>query len=118
MMGHMKATLPYGTIGDELDGPIPFVTRLPAAATKPASAIVVCPVCGEDWDIAEFRPTNTHCGASTFEPGPAQARMILYWCPCGTVWAPEDAGQDGEFSWCHPTVIFTQGMTPAIERGR
>ncbi len=28
-MGHFKNTLPYGTIGEEWDGPIPATYRLP-----------------------------------------------------------------------------------------
>lgn len=34
-MGHFKNTLPYGTIGDEWDGPIPATYRLPSPATMP-----------------------------------------------------------------------------------
>ena len=34
-MGHFKNTLPYGTIGDEWDGPIPATYRLPSPSTMP-----------------------------------------------------------------------------------
>lgn len=80
--------------------------------TSPApQPAVLCPVCGEGWDITEFRPTTTHCDADTFPPGPVQNRMILYWCPCGCCWAPEDAGQDGNLSWRRPQVVFDQRPT-------
>lgn len=74
------------------------------------AAAVVCPVCGDNWDITELQPTATHCGLNVFPTpsNPAQAHLILYWCPCGCVWAPEDTGRDGDISWHHPQVIFDQ----------
>lgn len=58
-MGYFKNTLPYGTIGDEWDGPIPVTYRLPSLpATSPASQgpvyYCVCHICGAV--IGETRP--------------------------------------------------------------
>jgi hypothetical protein len=33
-MGHFKNTLPYGTIGEEWDGPIPATYRLPSPTPR------------------------------------------------------------------------------------
>jgi hypothetical protein len=109
-MGHSKNTLPYGTVGDEFDGPIPATYRLPPAPApaSPTSPAVTCPACNESWDIAELKCVAAHCDDDAFEPGPAQKRMILYWCPCGTVWAPEDKGTDGYIAWNSPQVVFDQ----------
>ena len=101
-MGHMKATLPYGTIGDEFDGHIPATYRLPKVPTPmPVLSVepdVTCPVCGENWDIAEFKCVKTHCADSTCAPAGHIARTRLYWCPCGAVWSPGETTDNGEYA--------------------
>jgi hypothetical protein len=71
--------------------------------TKPA---VTCPVCGDDWDIAEFKCVQTHCAHDAFPPAGHMEKSLLYWCPCGAVWSPGTTEDNG--SSRYETAIWDQ----------
>ena len=114
-MGHFKNALPYGTIGDEFDGPIPAVYRFPPTPKlTPTPPTVTCPVCGNDWDIAEFKCVRNHCAHETFPPEGHIARARLYWCPCGAAWSPGETTENGRYETAVWDQRPLQGMTPTL----
>lgn len=62
----------------------------------------ICPVChGAECakGVSEIVKLTGHAEAYNED-------LVLFWCPCGTVWSPYNHGNDAEDRWASPALVF------------